>query len=110
MTSTDNSVSYCTRRYVPADCSLRMHGTLHGVGGGLWELVAGVTQRRHVSSTMIEATHTLSARDRAFSVAARRVSNRTLQNSRSTRYVGRAPSRCVAVLELCTCERYSYVR
>jgi len=72
MTSTDNSVSYCTRRYVLADCSLRMHGTLHAVGGGLWELDVGVTQRRHVSSTMIEATHAFCSRS-AFSAAAPRV-------------------------------------
>lgn len=71
MTSTDNSVSCCTRRYVLADCSLRMHGTLHGVGGRLWELVVGVTQRRHVSSTMIEATHAFCSR-LAFSAAAAR--------------------------------------
>lgn len=58
MTSTDNSVSYCTRRYVLADCSLRMHGTLHDVGGGLWELVVASDS----TPTMIEATHAFCSR------------------------------------------------
>lgn len=92
MTSTDNSVSCYTRRYVLADCSLRMHGTLHGVGGGLWELVVGVTQppARFLDDDRSHPRFLLATGV----FCCRGASNCVLQNSHSTRYVGRAPSPC----------------